>query len=407
MVEAESQRWNRKQGRDIMHMTTCPVSLLLCVSMTVFAQCDRATAGDGYTYPLFDGKSLDGWTIENGCEATAEDGTIRLTGGNGWLRSDYTYADFQWHVEWKALQAENYDAGLFIRTLPGGSPFPQRGYQANLLQGQEGNIGNLQQARSSGLVHPVGEWNAFDFTVAGTTVQLAINGQRAYEADGITIPSGYLGIQVEVPKGGQFLLRNLRVTELGYRDLLKGEGFGGWEGAGLPADLCWERHDGALVGLKKKGPWLRSREQFDDFDLRLEYQVEPGSNSGIYLRVPADGNHHRDDASQPPAGIEVQILDDGAAKYRRLKDYQACGSLYDLAPAMRHVGRPPGRWNTLEINCRGPHIACVHNGVVVVDADPEQFPLLTLRQRAGYLGLQNHGGGVTFRRLRIGPPRQP
>src|SRR5204863_1427947 len=80
----------------------------------------------------------------------------------------------------------------------------------------------------------------------------------------------------------------------GYRPLFDGQSRAGWEGAGLPAEKCWKVEDGTIVCTGEKGPWLRSKEQFDDFNLRLEYKLKPGGNSGVYIRVPEDGNHHGD-----------------------------------------------------------------------------------------------------------------
>ena len=85
-----------------------------------------------FNFSLFDGQSLSGWTAENGCEVGVTDGLLVLQGGNGWLRSDFTYADFVLHVEWKALQKSNYDAGIYIRTLAEGTPFPTTGYQVGI-----------------------------------------------------------------------------------------------------------------------------------------------------------------------------------------------------------------------------------------------------------------------------------
>ncbi|MCH7987625.1 MAG: DUF1080 domain-containing protein [Planctomycetes bacterium] len=361
-------------------------------------------AEEGFTYSLFDGKSLAGWTVENDCEATVDNGMILLKSGNGWLRSDHIYADFKLHLEWKTLKQNGYDAGIYLRTLPGGKPFPKQGYQVNLLQGKEGNISRLPGASSTGLVKPAGEWNVFDITVVGETVSTVINGKTAYKVGGLKIPAGHVGIQIEVPLGGQFTIRNVKVTELRHNSLFTGRDFSNWEGAGEPAQKCWSVSDGVLTGLNKKGPWLRSSKQYGDFNLRMEYRVEPGANSGVYIRVPQDGNHHRDDQSEPAAGFEVQILDDSAAKYRKLKPYQFCGSVYDIAGASEHVGKPPGNWNTLEINCEGQNVTTVHNGVVIVRVTPQEFPLIKLRRLQGFLGLQNHGGGVSFRRIRIGPP---
>ncbi|HUG92163.1 MAG TPA: DUF1080 domain-containing protein [Planctomycetaceae bacterium] len=359
---------------------------------------------EGYRYALFDGESLAGWTIENDCEVEVRDGAILLKSGNGWLRSHHTFGDFRLHVEWQALQAENFDAGIYIRTLPGGSPFPRQSYQVNLLQGKEGVIGNLPGAVPDGAtIRPAGQWNTFEITVEGDTVEVTINGERAYRVGGLEIARGHVGLQVEVPKGGQFLVRKVEITELNHRTLFNGKDLAHWEGAGQPAETCWEVREGVLHCTPSKGPWLRSREEFDDFNLRLDYHLAEGGNSGVYVRVPENGNHHRENDEQPPAGFEVQILDDAAAKHRNLKDYQYSASVYDIAGADPRVSKPPGEWNTLEINCRGRHVTTVHNGVTVVDLTEETHPAIRLRSLRGYLGLQHHGGGVSFRNLRVGP----
>lgn len=377
--------------------------LTACFAAICLVPASLAAEEKGVTRSLFDGKTLDGWTIENDCKVSVKDGSILLEAGNGWLRSNHTYADFKLHLECKALKMKKYDAGIYIRTLRGGKPFPRKSYQANLLEGKVGNIGNLKGASSKGLAKPAGQWNTFDITVVGETVEMVINGKQAYKVGGIKNPTGYIGLQCEVPLGGQFLVRNIRVTELGFSSLFNGSDLSHWEGAGKPAETCWAVEGGHLVGLRKKGPWLRSKQQYADFNLRMEYLVGPGANSGVYIRVPKNGNHHRDDASKPPAGVEVQILDDNAKKYRNLKPYQFCGSVYDIAGATRHVCKPPSEWNTLELNCDGHNITSIHNGVVIVSVTPEEFPKIKLRKLKGYLGLQNHGGNVKFRDIRIGP----
>lgn len=356
----------------------------------------------GVSRSLFDGLSLHGWQIENDCDVDVVDGCLRLKAGNGWLRSHLSYRDFELHVEWKALKESGYDAGIYIRSAAEGKPFPKPSYQVNLLQGKEGNIGTLPGAESTGLVKP-GEWNAFDVRVVGDTVSLAINGKPAYTAAGLQQLDGYIGFQVEVPLGGQFLLKNIRIKELGYRPLFNGQDFAGWEGEGGPTDSCWSVEDGLLVCSGKKGPWLRSTTEFGDFDLRLEYRLSTGGNSGVYVRVPKDGNHHRADASLPPAGFEVQVLDDAATQHRKLKDYQYSASIYDIAGANPRVSRPPGEWNTLEINCRGDRVTTWHNGYRVTDVSSAESPLLGLRSLSGYLGLQNHSTVVKFRDIRVGP----
>ena len=360
----------------------------------------RADEPAGFTYSLFDGQTLNGWTVVGDCEIVPDDGAILLKAGDGWLRSDMTYRDFKLHLEWKALKDTGYDAGVYLRTGRDGKPFPKPSYQVNLLAGKEGNIGSLPGAESSGLVKS-GEWNTFDITVVGDTVATQINGREAYKVSGLQQASGYIGLQCEVPKGGQFRFRNLTITELGYQSLFNGKDLSGWEGAGAAAEKCWKVEDGILLCTGQKGPWLRSAEEYGNFDLRFEYQVSADGNSGVFVRVPANGNHHRASESAPPAGFEVQVLDDSAPKHQKLKPYQYTASVYDIAPAQQHVCKPVGEWNTMSINCQDQHIVITHNGIVVVDAAEEHFPLLKLRQIKGYLGLQNHSTLVKFRNLRV------
>lgn len=358
-------------------------------------------ADGGFEYSIFDGKSLDGFVVENDCKASVKDGQLLLEGGDGWLRSHHTYRDFALHVEWKALKKTRYDAGIYIRTPIGGKPYPKQGYQSNMLQGKEGNIGRLKGASSTGLIKE-GDWNTFDFTVVGESVELKINGKPAYKVGGLKIAEGYVGIQIEVPGGGQFLVRQFRIRELGFRSLFNGKDLTAWKGAGKAADTCWTVKEGAITCTGAKGPWLRSTEEFGDFNFRFEYQVAPGGNSGIYVRVPENGLHHRANDKEAPAGFEVQVLDDSAEKYAKLKAYQYCGSVYDILGASKRVGRPPGQWNTMEIDCRGQEITTIHNGIEIVHVTPEKYPLIKLRKLKGYLGLQNHSSIVKFRNLRIG-----
>jgi hypothetical protein len=167
--------------------------------------------GPGVT--LFDGKSLDGWKVI-GCEAEVKDGAIFLKAGNGVVRTEKQYTDFVIEYEWKALKADDWDSGLYFRCddPPPGAPWPKM-YQANLRKGMEGNVEELPAARSKGLVKD-GQWNTIRLSVIGERARLRINGQRAWTADGVKTPTGYIALQAEIPGGGQFLFRNIRIMEL-------------------------------------------------------------------------------------------------------------------------------------------------------------------------------------------------
>ena len=340
---------------------------------------------------------LDRWHV-TGCEVAAGGGVLLLKDGDGFVRSESRYRDFVLELDYRPLQKEKYDAGIYIRCElpPEGRPWPAQ-HQVNLKHGDELNLIKFPMARSTGLVKP-GEWNHVKLTLVGDRATMEINGQKAWETGGIEARDGYIGFQSEVPLGGQFEFKNIAITELSYKPLFDGQSLAGWEGAGQPAEKCWKAEDGAIVCTGEKGPWLRSAEEYGDFNLRLDYKLKQGGNSGIYIRVPKDGDHHGDGA-----GIEVQVLDDKARRYRKLKPYQFTGSLYAVAAATEHVARSAGEWNSLEINCQGKRYRVVHNGVVILDADDATHRELAGRLTKGFLGLQNHSEEVWYRNLRIGP----
>lgn len=350
----------------------------------------------GYSMPLLD-DSLSRWTVSD-CAVRYADGLLTLVDGNGLVRSVHPYADFVWQLEYRPLKDADWDAGLYFRSEPpaAGAAWPDR-YQVNLKQGQEGQLLGVDVAVREGLTRP-GEWNQMRLAVIGRSATLHINDQPAWTTDQIAVESGFIGIQVEVPLGGQFELRNMQITELDHHSVFNGQDLSGWEGAGEDASACWRVSDaGLLTCTGEKGPWLRSQQQYGDFNFRFEYLLNEGGNSGVYVRVPEDGAHHGANA-----GVEIQLLDDHAPRYRELKPYQYTGSIYAIVPAEPRVARPAGQWNTMEIDCHGTSYRILHNGVQVVAANSDQAPELAQRLVSGYLGLQNHSEEVLFRNLRLG-----
>ncbi len=186
--------------------------MTIVVSGALLTSC--AIFDGGKRVSLFDGKTLDGWTVIK-CEATVDDGDVLITAGNGLIQTEQKYGDFVLEFEWKALRDDKWDSGVYFRydTVPAGRPWPAR-YQVNLRQGMEGNVGALKEARSEGLVK-VGQWNQFKLTVQGTKAELEMNGECAWQADGLGEPKvGYIALQAEVPGGGKHRFRKIYLTEL-------------------------------------------------------------------------------------------------------------------------------------------------------------------------------------------------
>ncbi len=184
-------------------------------------------------------------------------------------------------------------------------------------------------------------------------------------------------------------------------------GWRGFRGEKFPAQ-GWTVADGALqVAAGGGGGDLVTAEEYGDFELRFEWKVAAGANSGVIYRV---GEQH--DAPWR-TGPEYQVLDD--VRHGDGKDARtSAAALYALVPAERKALRPVGDWNEGRIVVKGWHVQHWLNGVKVVDVDfaaaeakakvaASKFaamPAFATLAR-GRISLQDHGDDVWFRSLRI------
>lgn len=191
------------------------------------------------------------------------------------------------------------------------------------------------------------------------------------------------------------------VVEDGFVSLFDGKSLAGWTGSlsGYAVE------DGNLVCVAGgKGNLLTERE-YADFVLRFDFKLTAGANNGLGIRCPkvAEGNLHLD-------GIELQILDDTAEKYKTLKPYQYHGSVYGIVPAKVGSLKPLGEWNSQDVTVKGRRVTVVLNGTTIVDADLDEAtkagtldgtPHPGLSRGKGHLGFLGHGDRVDFRRIRL------
>ena len=77
-------------------------------------------------------------------------------------------------------------------------------------------------------------------------------------------------------------------------------------------------------------------------DLTGKVVIVTGANNGLGIRTPLKG-----DAAY--VGMELQILDNTAPVYAKLKEYQYHGSVYGTIAAKRGFQKPVGEWNEQEI----------------------------------------------------------
>jgi len=187
-----------------------------------------------------------------------------------------------------------------------------------------------------------------------------------------------------------------RRAERGFRSLCNGRDLTGWV---LVGQGEWNARDGEIVCAGKGGGWLRTARVYQNFVLRLEYNIAPRGNSGIFVRAPEQGR-----SSQ--LGFEVQILDDAG----KPPNNRSTGSLYEVAAPSKNRSRPAGEWNQVEILCHGTRVAVTLNGEKIVDIQTDDPALnarldddhkANRRHTRGYIGLQDHGAPIRFRNIRL------
>lgn len=193
----------------------------------------------------------------------------------------------------------------------------------------------------------------------------------------------------------------------GWQSLFDGRTTQGWRS--YQRDTLadgWQVVDGALTRVAEAGDII-TVEQFSDFELMLEWMVEPGGNSGIFFRA---------GESMPAIYMtapEIQVLDD--ARHRDGRDpLTSAGSCYGLYPAPRGIVEPAESWNEVRLLVEGDQVSQWLNGQLVAryqigsqdwqtrvkNSKFAQWPGFGTLKR-GHIGLQDHGDRVAFRNIRI------
>ncbi len=150
---------------------------------------------------------------------------------------------------------------------------------------------------------------------------------------------------------------------------------------------------GGQQGDPKRGGLLATKDQFQDFELELEFMIDEHGkyNSGVYLRnEPGRGGR---------TGYQINIGRGAAEEYVGLYTdrWLSKGDEHDTI-------RKKLDWNKLYIYAKGAHIKARLNGVEIVDhVDLEPKPRFL---QSGVIGLQTYGaeghaGWVRFRNIRV------
>jgi len=202
----------------------------------------------------------------------------------------------------------------------------------------------------------------------------------------------------------------------GWISLFDGKSLDGWRGYnGVEIEDAWIAKNGILrLKNRPKGSEhvnIITEEIYDDFDLRFEWKVEEGTNSGVMFHV-GEG------PKQPYlTGPEYQVLDNfgfRSGKGEPVGPVEHSGSHYAIEAAVKDMTKPIGEWNQGRIMVKGNHVEYWLNGVKTAEYEmhspkwKEQVANAKFSKwkdycslGKGHIGLQDHGHRVWFRKLKI------
>ncbi len=201
----------------------------------------------------------------------------------------------------------------------------------------------------------------------------------------------------------------------GWQLLFDGKSAAGWRGfkSDKFPDKGWVAEAGEFKCVAgAKGGDIVTVEQYDNYELSLDWMVVPGGNSGVKYLVDENlvkGGH-------AGLGFEMQVLDDERhPDAPKGKDgNRKSGALYDLIGPSRNVVKPAGQWNQARLIVDGNHIEHWLNGSKVVEYERASPALKALiadsKYKAipgfgdaakGYILLQEHGDEARFRNIKL------
>ena len=446
------------------------VNSLAVAALILFSSCGESVKDDTPWIEIFDGKTLSGWSQKGG-EANYEVRDGMIVGStvhdtpNSFMTSDKMYGDFILELEYMVDSTMN--SGIQIRS----NSFPHykngrvHGYQIEIDPSDRAWSAGIYDEARRGWLNPLpdnkeaqkafkqNDWNHYRIEAIGDTLQTWINGVPAANLIDEKTASGFIGLQVHsIPKenkeGTEIMWRNIKILtdslskynrphpvapvviknnltksekDNGWELLWDGKTTDGWRGARLDEfpDHGWEIKDGVLSVLSSGGEEsaaggdIVTKELYGDFELKVDFKLTEGGNSGIKYYVNTDINK----GPGSSIGLEYQILDDDKHPDAKMgKDgNRTVSSLYDLITAAEDKPiNPVGEWNTAHIISKDNHVEHWLNGEkvleyerksdayrkLVAESKYEKWPNFGEADK-GHILLQDHGDLVFFKNIKI------
>jgi len=181
---------------------------------------------------------------------------------------------------------------------------------------------------------------------------------------------------------------------------------------------AWQLKDGILhLDASKKDDWqtqgggdIVTNEEYDNFDLKVEWMISRKGNSGIMFYVHEDTTKFK---YAWQSGLETQVADNKENEDGKIIKHRA-GDLYDLMSISKEVVNPAGKWNKTEVVAnKGKLVILVNHEVVlltnmwgnnwkklIAGSKFKEWPGFGTFKK-GHIALQDHGADVWFRKIEI------
>ena len=438
--------------------------------------------GQGKEIELFNGKNLKGWEVLNGfVEYSVEDNVIVGTSVKGspstYLSTKKTYKNFI--LEYEINIDENLNGGVQIRSHYDASKKRNSVYgpQVEADPSERAWSGGIYDQSRHGWRYPVeynpeakdawknGDWNKVKVVALENRIATWVNGVNVANLEEEFTEEGFIALQVhavrsEKHNGKQTRWRHIKLTKIsndykfkttaplvsylnneltaeeekeGWELLWDGKTSKGWRGAKLNdfPDKGWLIKDGVLKVLEapnnafKSGGDIVTIKAYNNFELKVDFKLTKGANSGIKYFIDKKLNEDTGYA----IGCEFQILDDKLhpdAK-KGTNGNRTVGSLNDLITGDARAYNPelkslkpvkyvnkPGLWNKARIVVRDNKVTHYLNGTKVVEYErgTKNWKSLVAKSKYknklnfgetndGLILLQDHGDEVHFKNIKI------
>ncbi|MDT0642792.1 DUF1080 domain-containing protein [Zunongwangia sp. F363] len=445
--------------------------LTVAVSAPLLINCANKSSEQAVGQPMFNGKDISGWTQKNGkAKYDVKDGAIVGTTVSGtpnsFLTTDKKYDDFILELDFKADPSMNSGIQIRSESRPDYQNNRVHGYQVEIDPSDRAWSGGIYDEARRGWLYPLNlntsaqsaykedDWNHYRIEAIGDTIQTWVNGVAAANLVDDKTKEGFIALQVHAigddeEPGKQIMWKNVRILtdsleqynrksnapvfntknqltssekENGWKLLWDGKTTDGWRGARLDdfPENGWIIKDGVLTVLASGGAEsaaggdIVTEDLYGDFELKVDFKITKGANSGIKYYVDTDINK----GPGSSIGLEYQILDDENHPDAKLGNHEGSrtvASLYDLIKA--DPDKPinsVGEWNTAHIISRDNHVEHWLNGVKVLEYErgSENFRKLVSESKydkwpnfgelkEGRILLQDHGNRVSFKNIKI------